>query len=164
LIEFAPLRELRRYAHYLMFQFEEMKVSDFGPCECCGDLSRHASGMVRRDGDPYAIYQVDWTTQQVARHGAEFYLLLGHFGEGTTPADKFAVALHFFVEPDRFGFMVVNADETRIASHPLVGRALRREEVVGTPLAQEVFDLVDAIWLEDGNIAEVTNSVTPTCA
>jgi hypothetical protein len=31
-------------------------------------------------------------------------------------------------------------------------------------LAQEVFALVDAIWLNDGNIAEVTDSVTPTCA
>ena len=83
-----------------MFQFEKLKVSDFGPCECCGDVSRRATGMVRRDGDAYAIYHVDWTTQQVARHGAEFYLLLGRFGEGTTAADKFLVALHFFIEPD----------------------------------------------------------------
>lgn len=147
-----------------MFQFEEMKVIDFGPCECCGDVSRSATGMVRRNGDPYALYQVIWTSQQVARHGAEFYLVLGRFGDGTTASDKFAVALHFFVEPDRNGFMVVDADQTPIASHPLVGRALGRENVVGTPLAQEVFDLVDAIWLNDGNITEVTGSVTPTCA
>ena len=60
--------------------------------------------------------------------------------------------------------MVVDASETSIASNPLVGRALKREEVVGTPLAQEVFELVDAIWLEDANIAEVTDPATPTCA
>ena len=147
-----------------MFQFEEMKVSEFGPCECCGDVSRTATGMVRRDGDAYAIYQVVWTAQQIALHGAEFYIILGQFGDGTTAADKFAVALHYFVEPDRFGFMVVDAHETSIASNPLVGRALRREDVIGTPLAQEVFELVDAIWLEDANIAEVTEPVTPTCA
>src|SRR5689334_19689163 len=152
-------RQLNRYAHSLMFEFEEMKVSDFGPCECCGDVSRRATGMVRRDGDAYAIYHVDWTTQQVARHGAEFYLLLGRFGEGTTAADKFLVALHFFIEPDTFGFMVVDANQTPMATHPLAGRSLTREDVVGTPLAQEVFDLVDAIWLNDGNIAEVTDSV-----
>lgn len=99
-----------------------------------------------------------------ARHGAEFYLILGKFGDGTTAADKFAVALHYFIEPERFGFMVVDAHKTSIASDPLVGRALRREEVIGTPLAQEVFELVDAIWLEDTHIAEVTNPVTPTCA
>jgi hypothetical protein len=120
--------------------------------------------MVRLNDDPYALYQVHWTTKQVGRHGAEFFIVLGRFGEGTTATDKFAVALHFFVEPDRFGFMVVDADQTPIASHPLVGRALPRESVIDTPLAQEVFDLVDAIWLEDTNISEVTNSVTPTCA
>jgi hypothetical protein len=59
---------------------------------------------------------------------------------------------------------VVDANQTPMATHPLAGRSLAREDVVGTPLAQEVFDLVDAIWLNDGNIAEVTASVTPTCA
>jgi hypothetical protein len=116
-----------------MFQFEEMKVTDFGPCGCCGDVSRCATGMVRLNDDPYALYQVHWTTKQVARHGAEFFIVLGRFGEGTTATDKFAVALHFFVEPDRFGFMVVDADQTPIASHPLVGRALPRESVIDTP-------------------------------
>ncbi len=118
--------------------------------------------MVRLNDDPHALYQVHWTTQQVARHGAEFYIVLGHFGDGTTAADKFAIALHFFVEPDRFGFMVVNAAQTPIASHPLVGRALPRESVIDKPLAQEVFDLVDAIWLEDKDISEVTSAVSET--
>jgi hypothetical protein len=120
--------------------------------------------MVRLDDEPYAAYQVHWTNQQVARHGAEFYIILGEWGDGTTAADKFAVALHFFVESDRFGFMVVDADQTPMASHPLVGRALSRESVINTPLAQEVFKLVDAIWLEDENISEITNSVPSASA
>lgn len=147
-----------------MFQFEEKKVTDYGPCECCGDLSQLASGMVRRDYEPYAAYQVHWTTHQVARHGAEFYVILGQWGDGTTAADRFAVALHFFIEPDRCGFAVVDAGATPMTSHPLVGRALSRESVINTPLAREVFNLVDAIWLEDENIAEITNSVPATSA
>jgi len=115
--------------------------------------------MVRLNDEPYAIYQVHWTSNQVVKHGAEFYVILGEFGEGTTAADKFAVALHFFVEPDRFGFSVVDADKTAISSHPLVGRALPRADVIDKPLAKEVFDLIDAIWLNDGNIAEIRNSV-----
>jgi len=147
-----------------MFKFEEQNVTDYGPCECCGYFSRLASGMVRLNDEPYAIYQVHWTTQQIFKHGAEFYIILGEFGEGTSAADKFAVALHFFVESDRYGFMVVDADKTSISSNPLVGRALPRASVIDTPLAEEVFDLVDAIWLEDENIAEVTDSVTPPSA
>jgi hypothetical protein len=38
--------------------------------------------MVRLNDEPYALYQVHWTTPQVARHGAEFYIVLGRFGEG----------------------------------------------------------------------------------
>jgi hypothetical protein len=147
-----------------MFQFEEKKVTNYGPCDCCGDMSQLASGMVRLDDEPYAAYQVHWTSHQVARHGAEFYLILGQWGDGTTAENRFAVALHFFVEPDRFGFSVVDADQTPMASHPLVGRALPRQSVIDTPLAQEVFKLVDAIWLEDENISEVTNSVPATSA
>ena len=145
-----------------MFQFEDKKVMDSGPCECCGDVSRLATGMVRLDGEPYAAYQVHWTSRQVARHGAEFYIILGRWGDGTSAVDRFAVALHFFIEPDRFGFSVVDADQTAIASHPLVGRALPRESVIDTPLAREAFNLVDAIWLEDENVAEVASSIPAT--
>ena len=147
-----------------MFQFEERGVTDYGPCECCGDSSRLAVGMVRLNDEPYAVYQVHWTINQVFTHGAEFYFILGQFGEGTTAADKFAVALHFFIDSDRFGFMVVDADKTRISSHPLVGRALPRVDVINTPLAEEVFELVDAIWLDDENIAEVRDSILPPSA
>jgi hypothetical protein len=148
----------------MIFQFEDRTVTEYGPCECCGDMSRLASGLVRLDDEPYAAYQVHWTTNQVNHHGAEFYVVLGRWGDGTTAADRFAIAIHFFIESERFGFMIVDADQTNIASHPLVGRALQRESVIGTPLANEVFNLVDAIWLEDGNIAEVAHSVPATAA
>ena len=113
--------------------------------------------MVCLNDEPYAIYQVHWTINQVFKHGAEFYLILGQFGDGTTAADRFAFALHFFIDSDRSGFMVVDADKTSISSQPLIGRALPRVDVINTPLAEEVFELVDAIWLDDENIAEVSN-------
>ena len=152
--QFAPYADSE-----IMFQFEERTITRYGPCECCGDISLLASGLLRRDQEPYAAYQVHWTKNQIVKHGAEFHIILGEFGDGTTAADKFAVALHFFVEDDRHGFMVVDADQTPIASNPLVGKALPRANVIGTPLAQEVFELVDAIWLDDENIAEVRESV-----
>jgi hypothetical protein len=52
----------------------------------------------------------------------------------------------------------VDAEKTSISSHPIIRRALSRADVIDTPLAQEVFDLVDAIWFEDENIAEVRDS------
>jgi hypothetical protein len=41
----------------------------------------------------------------------------------------------------------------------MVGRGLVREDVVMTPLAQEVFEIIDTIWLDDKRIAEVTGPV-----
>ncbi len=144
-----------------MFQIEPEDTKDFGPCECCGSMSRYVPGFIQRDGEPYAGYQVHWTLGQIAKHGAGFFFILGYWGEGTLAADRYAVALRYRNDAEATGFMIIDADETEIASHPLIGRALRREDVVGTPLAQEVFDLVDFIWLHDQRLAEITHAQTP---
>src|ERR1043166_1784954 len=139
-----------------MFQIEQEKAQDFGPCDCCGSMSRLVAGFVTRDGELYAGDQVPWTLGQIERHGASFFIILGYWGENTVATDRYAVALRYRADSEATGFMIVDADETRIASHPLVGRALRREDVIDTPLAQEVFDIVDFIWLHDDRISEIT--------
>jgi hypothetical protein len=125
-------------------------------------MSRLVAGLIRRDGDAYAAYQVHWTLDQVELHGATFYVILGLWGEGTLAADRHAVALRYRCDAEATGFMVVDAEETAIASHPLVGRALAREEVIGSRLAQEVFDIVDFIWLHDDRISEITRHAPAT--
>lgn len=60
---------------------------------------------------------------------------------GTTAAVRIGIALHFFIEPDTYGFTVVDANQTPMASHPPVGRALPRESVIETPLAQKYLSL-----------------------
>jgi hypothetical protein len=49
--------------------------------------------------------------------------------------------------------MVVDAEKSSAARNELVGRALRREEVIGTELAERTFAMLD--WLQDGRIDEV---------
>jgi hypothetical protein len=51
--------------------------------------------------------------------------------------------------------MVVDAENSSAGQSELVGRALRREEVIGTELAETTFAMLDAIWLQDGRIDEV---------
>jgi hypothetical protein len=75
-----------------MLQIEQRSTSDFGPCDCCGSMSRLVAGLIYRDGDAYAAYQVHWTLGQVASHGATFYVILGYWGEGALPAGRYAVA------------------------------------------------------------------------
>jgi hypothetical protein len=51
--------------------------------------------------------------------------------------------------------MVIDSGHRPANTSQLCGRALKRADVIGTPLASEVFQLVDAIWLQDARIAEV---------
>jgi hypothetical protein len=143
-----------------MFEIEQEKTQDFGPCDCCGSMSRFVTGFVMRDGEPYAGYQVHWKLGNIEKHGAGFFIILGQWGEGAVAADRYAVALRYRADAKATGFVVEDAGETRIASHPLLGRPLPREEVIDTPLAQEVFDIVDFIWLHDDRITEITHART----
>jgi hypothetical protein len=131
---------------------------EMGPCECCGTDTRRVWGYVHRGMEPEAAYFVEWTLGKVDGHGAHFDLIVGQWGDGTGPSDKVAVSLEFRRTERGPEFMVIDAGSRRIAENELAGRALSRAEVIGTPLAQDVFGIVDAIWLRDGRISEVTGA------
>ena len=89
-------------------------------------------------------------------HGANFDLILGNWGEGATPADHFVVALVCRIGKNGPEFMVVDAGDRPAASGELAAKALSRDEVIGKPLASDVFGLVDAILEQDDRISEIT--------
>ena len=51
--------------------------------------------------------------------------------------------------------MVIDSRRRPVASSDLDGKSLAREDVVDTPLARVIFDIVDAVWLQDERIAEI---------
>jgi len=97
-----------------------------------------------------ATYIVRWTDGHVARSGAEFDLIIGEWG-GAPSSNRVAISLAYQLTDTGPGFMVVDA-RNRSGSSDLAGRKLRREEVIGTPLATEVFAIIDAVWLQDSRI------------
>ena len=147
----------------LFYTIDPIGISDSGPCPCCGSLTRAVAGYVREGRHVHAGYQVHWTLGQVERHGASFFILLGHWDAGAGPDDRYAVALRYRADVEARGFMVVDAAATALAPlHPPVGSTLPRDEVVDTALAPEVFSLVDFVWLHDERIAEVTGTYPAT--
>lgn len=125
-----------------------------GTCTCCGNTTRTVWGEISADGHPVAVYYASWTVGS-AKHLPNFDLILGAWGSGTEPTDRVLVSLVYRPDANGGSFMVTDGD-TRPANDPkLCGRALRRVEVVGTPLAQEVFGLIDAIWLQDPRIEPI---------
>lgn len=131
---------------------------DLGPCDCCGDMTRRIWGYVYRDGSAEASYFVEWTTQKLSKHGAHFDLILGLWGDGTSSRDRFAVSVAFRRGAKGPEFMVIDAPGRAIAKSPLVGKALTRAEVVGTPVARRAFEIIDQIGIQDPRLAEWSTS------
>jgi len=129
---------------------------DFERCPCCGENSRTVWGLAHRDGSAHATYFVHWTLGKVADDGAHFDLILGRWGEDATKADRYAVSLEYRRTDQGPAFMVIDATERPVAHNELAARALRRDEVIGTEVAASAYEIVDAIWLTDGRISEVT--------
>jgi hypothetical protein len=47
-------------------------------------------------------------------------------------------------------FMVVDALDRATSGSPLVGTALKRSDVIDTPLAPQIFAIVDAVYMSHG--------------
>ncbi|MGA0611234.1 hypothetical protein [Caldimonas sp. KR1-144] len=125
-----------------------------GHCECCGRTSRTIWGDLSDSNGTHAVYFVQWTVG-APEHPPNIDLVLGRWGEGAEPSDRVLVSLLF--QPGREGgsFMVTSGHGRPADDRSVCGRALRREEVVGTPLAADIFALVDALWLSEPRIEEV---------
>jgi hypothetical protein len=80
---------------------------------------------------------------------------LGKWGENAGPSDRQAVSVAFRVLDTGPAFMVQDASVRPVGSSPLVSRALDRADVVGHPIAAEVFQICDSIYLADPRINEL---------
>lgn len=123
------------------------------PCACCGNVTRVVWGAVDTAERRVATYFVAWTAGS-PQHDPSIDLIVGAWGEGAKPEDRVLVSL--LCRLDRGGgVMVVDGAGRPSDKRALCGRALARDEVIGTPLAATVFAMFDAIWLQDARIAEL---------
>jgi hypothetical protein len=137
------------------FEIEAESSSDTGRCECCGNISRCVWGFARYRRDPFAAYFVHWTLGHVPEHGANFDLIIGEWGDDTSSRDRSAVSLVYRLLDSGPAFMVIDAEGRDFAKSELIGRVLNRVDVVGRPVAQEVFGLCDALLAQDKRIEEL---------
>jgi hypothetical protein len=125
-----------------------------GTCVCCGRTSKKIWGDLSANGSTLAVYFVQWTLS-APEHSPNIDVVIGTWGDDAQPQTRALVSLLFRPASNGGSFMVIDAQDRLASMQDLCGRAMRRVEVVSTPLAQEVFTLVDAIWLTDARIAEV---------
>jgi hypothetical protein len=139
----------------LTLEFSEENQRQFGPCDCCGKLTNRVWGYVYRDSAAMAAYFVEWTPGHAYRSAA-FDLILGKWGNDTSASHRQLAALDFRHIETGPSFMVVDAANRTISTSPLISHTLRRDEVLGKPIASEIFKIVDTIYLNDPRIAELT--------
>jgi hypothetical protein len=121
-------------------------------CPHCGNESHTVWGYVRCDGNAYAVYYVGWTT---GHDDMGILIGMGEWGEGTTPSDRYSVALTARAPENQIGFMVVGPGESLLDEVELLGRLLTREDALAHPQIQDVFRVADHIVSDDPRVAAV---------
>lgn len=121
-----------------------------GHCDCCGNESRRVWGVVHDGETTVAAYFMNWTIGHLSDPGANLDLILGPWGEQTSANDRVVVAMVHREQPNGApALMVIDAGDRPAAKGELAHTALNRTDVIGTPLAAQVFALVDAIYEQD---------------
>ncbi|RAQ04258.1 hypothetical protein DPR02_26770 [Burkholderia cepacia] len=123
-------------------------------CACCGGETRRITGELHQDDSVVGVYFVQWATGR-PDHPPIIDLVLGDWGESAGPADRVLVSLIYIPREGGGPVSIVNAAERRVDISDLFEFALAREQVIGTPLAPLVFQMIDALWITDPRIADV---------
>jgi hypothetical protein len=130
-------------------------------CKCCGGTTRRVWGYLHSESGERSAYFVQWTQGRVELHGAFFDFVIGRWGDGTSAADRALASLEFQRLDTGPSFMVIDASRRGNARDytSIAASVLNRADVIGTPLAAQLYELVDAVWLQDGRIRELTLTV-----
>jgi len=102
-----------------------------------------------------AVYYVHWTLGHVSDQGANIDLIIGEWGEAMTADNRSALALAYRLLDTSPSLMIIDAQARPFSNSPLVGRVLRREDVIGTSFAQDAFAVADAVLAQDDRVAEL---------
>lgn len=115
-------------------------------------MTQRVWGFVYEADAALAAYFVEWTPGHEAS-SATFDFIVGAWGDGTNSVGRKAVSLEFRKLESGPAFMVIDAKTRPTANSALISEALSREDVLGTPVADEVYRICDAVYLEEPRLA-----------
>ena len=136
-------------------RIEPTQHKSHGRCPHCGGEEQTVWGNVYAGGQPRAVYYVRWTAGR-RRDNVTFLVSVGTWASAA-PGDRHSVGLACRLRLGRPGFMVIDAARTPwglAGDETVLGRMLPRDAVVGTPLATEVFGMIDEIIVHDSRVRE----------
>jgi hypothetical protein len=125
-----------------------------GYCDCCGKQSKTIWGDLADSSGIRAIYFVQWTVDE-PRHMPNFDIVLGPRDDRASVSEQVLVSLLYKPRYGGGSFMVISGKGRPADDRTLCGRALDRADVIGTTLANEVFSLIDTLWLTEPRMEEI---------
>lgn len=130
----------------------ELEPAEARTCECCGSSYTSLTRFVLKDGAAHAVYfaRLDDAHQSSRIH---CLLGLGEWGEGASPQDRVAFALHIWEAGGNSNVALVDAAESPWSEVTYLGRILDRDEALSHSWKAEVFHLTDHMVEEDPEIS-----------
>ena len=127
-----------------------------GVCACCGSDTAYTRGVVLRGRERIAKYLIKWTVGDPS-HGMGWLVSLPQADSGR----EVSISLRYSFEHD--SFMVRHLGDEPWTDDDLAGfgELLDRDHVIGTPLAERTFAVVDEIWLADPYVLQFVASAGP---
>lgn len=108
--------------------------------------------LVYKNDLAYASYYAEWPLQPAAEFEVCIHIVLGKWGEGAMPQERFLVCVLYRDTP-KPGFMVADPDRRSRDYQLLASRVLSRETVLAEGvMKRSVFELLDQVWLQDRRI------------
>ncbi len=118
---------------------------DITTCACCDTQTHRALGDVR-DGEVWLCwYTCRWTDGHMDR-GLSFDLFFGDWREGAAPDTRWIVSVLYRKAADAFSVQDARNGRRWDKAGATV---MNRDDVIGTDFAQEVFAILDAIFMKD---------------
>lgn len=127
---------------------EPTKESSFA---CAEGLLRTVWGHVSKEDAAHAVYYVRWNDTDLG--DATFLVAVGDWSEGATERDRDCVAAMARAIDGHLSFMLVDAADTSFADQISLGSMAAADSVRGTPLAAEVFHILDHVLVEDPRVS-----------
>jgi hypothetical protein len=133
---------------YLVRPWEETKTF---PCADCGAAATRVAGDVLADGTVRAVYRMTWVESHPERR-AHLAIGLGSWDQRASRADRHLIELQVW-HRDRYpSLTVIDSPSHREFVDNVLGIGLRRDQVVGTPVGRELFEITDQVMFHDPRV------------
>ena len=122
-------------------------------CECCGGTTTRLTRFVYEDDGAFAVYYAAFSDRHPDRT-VKMLVSLGEWGEGSTPDQRRAFALHLRVSQANYEVTVTDAEASPWRGKAIIGRVLDRAEALQDPWLPDVFHITDHAVMEDAPLKE----------